>query len=214
MFACRAKVWPRVSSPREIAIAVARAMLLPSLVALVQAAFVVPPPTTLHAARRVPTALRCAGGQEVGPAGVPLVHMNPSPALEPREVISSVMAALHRSNWDQPTPFYGFEVALRFLAPTHDAKIRKAKPGGFYRWLRQPHKLCMITWGEYRFEGDPIILMGPAEAGEKETYQMTSLRSSPNADWVNARWKLVKECRAGPHMVHCHRPCTFPSVRR
>lgn len=42
---------------------------------------------------------------------VPLEVLNPLPSLEPREVINAVNAALHRSNWDTPTPFYGFEVA-------------------------------------------------------------------------------------------------------
>ena len=68
-------------------------------------------------------------------AKVPLESLNPSPMLAPREVISSVMAALHMSNWDCPTAFYGFEVALRFLAPTHAAKLRRAKPAGFSRYL-------------------------------------------------------------------------------
>ena len=39
------------------------------------------------------------------------------------------MAALHRSNWETPTPFYGFEVALRFFAPTHQAKPRTRRTG-------------------------------------------------------------------------------------
>ena len=47
------------------------------------------------------------------PPSVPLQHVQPSPSLTPRDVVNSVMAALHRTNWDTPTPFYGFEVALR-----------------------------------------------------------------------------------------------------
>ena len=99
------------------------------------------------------------------------------------------MAALHRSNWDSPTPYYGFEVALRFLAPTHMAKVNNAKPGGYSRYMRQPHKVGMILWNEFRFEGDTILL----ENGDApdEAYQMCSVRSSPTEEWTAARWKLL-----------------------
>jgi hypothetical protein len=130
---------------------------------------------------------------------VPLQNLRPSPMLQPREVISSVMAALHRSNWDKPTPYYGFEVALRFLAPTHQAVLKKAKPAGFYRYLRQPHKRYEIEWNEYRFEGDLITLQTDVPGIiREEAYQQTSLRSSPDAEWLSARWKLVKvDCDYG-----------------
>ena len=124
------------------------------------------------------------------PPSVPLQHVQPSPSLTPRDVVNSVMAALHRTNWDTPTPFYGFEVALRFLAPTHMAKVNNAKPGGYSRYMRQPHKVGMILWNEFRFEGDTILL----ENGDApdEAYQMCSVRSSPTEEWTAARWKLVK----------------------
>uniref|UniRef100_A0A7S4MXM5 Uncharacterized protein n=1 Tax=Prymnesium polylepis TaxID=72548 RepID=A0A7S4MXM5_9EUKA len=122
---------------------------------------------------------------------VPLEKLGPSPTLEPREVISSVMAALHRSNWDSPTPFYGFEVALRFLAPTHQAKQKKAKPAGFSRFMRQPHKVGQISWNEYRFEGPVIELKGAGADGCDEVYQMCSMRASPSEEWMSTRWKLV-----------------------
>ena len=97
------------------------------------------------------------------PPSVPLQHVQPSPSLTPRDVVNSVMAALHRTNWDTPTPFYGFEVALRFLAPTHMAKVNNAKPGGYSRYMRQPHKVGMILWNEFRFEGDTIVLLDLAD---------------------------------------------------
>jgi len=121
---------------------------------------------------------------------VPLESLNPSPMLAPREVISSVMAALHMSNWDSPTAFYGFEVALKFLAPTHAAKLRRAKPAGFSRYLRQPHKISQIEWNEYRFEGEVVMLTGAG--GTEEAYQMVSMRSSPTVEWGSSRWKLTK----------------------
>ena len=121
---------------------------------------------------------------------VPMESTSPSPNLEVREVISSMMAALHPSNHDKPKELYGFEVALRFLAPTHSAKIRGAKPGGFARYLRQPHKASQISWSDYRYEGEVVYLK--SDEGVEEAYQMTSMRSSPTADWTPARWKLVK----------------------
>lgn len=121
---------------------------------------------------------------------VPLEALNPTPVLEVREVISSVMAALHRSNQDAPKELYGFEVAMRFLAPTHAAKLRGAKPGGFARYLRQPHKVGQINWGEYRYEGDTVYLT--SDAGVAEAYQMCSMRPSPSSKWVSTRWKLVQ----------------------
>ena len=148
-------------------------------------------------ARRAPT-VKLDGVAVDG--SVEVQNLLPSPILQPREVISSVMAALHRSNWDAPTPYYGFEVALRFLAPTHQAKLNNAKPAGFYRYLRQPHKVYEIEWNEWRFEGDLITLQMSDSNGipREEAYQQTSLRSSPDADWVSARWKLVKvDCDYG-----------------
>jgi len=121
---------------------------------------------------------------------VPLQHVQPSPSLTPRDVVNSVMAALHRTNWDTPKPYYGFEVALRFLAPSHMAKQNSAKPGGYARYLRQPHKVGMILWNEFRFEGDTILLEG--SNAPDEAYQMCSVRSSPTDEWTAARWKLVK----------------------
>ena len=120
---------------------------------------------------------------------MPIEHLNPLPQLQPREVIATVMAALHRSNWDSPRSFYGFEIALKFLAPTHSAKLRSAKPAGFSRYLRQPHKISQIEWNEYRFEGDTVMLKD--DDGRDEAYQMCSMRSSPTAEWQSARWKLV-----------------------
>jgi len=124
---------------------------------------------------------------------VPIEHTEPAPELTPREVITSMNSALHRSNWDAPSPYYGFEVALRFLAPTHMAKINRAKPGGYARFLRQPHKLTQIMWNEFRFEGDLIMLESPT--GVDEAYQMCSVRAAPTDEWTSVRWKLVKVSR-------------------
>ena len=124
---------------------------------------------------------------------VPIEHTEPAPELTPREVVTSMNAALHRSNWDTPTPYYGFEVALRFLAPTHMAKINRAKPGGYSRFLRQPHKKTQIMWNEFRFEGDLITLESPS--GVDEAYQMCSVRAAPTDEWTSVRWKLVKVSR-------------------
>ena len=122
---------------------------------------------------------------------VPIKYLNPLPMLEPRDVVGTVMAALHRSNWETPTPFYGFEVALRFFASTHQAKVLKAKPAGFARFMRRPHKIKQVLWSEYRFEGTVVYLT--SDAGVREAYQTVSLRSSPTEEWHTSRWKLVQE---------------------
>lgn len=154
------------------------------------------PPARLGVRPPPPSAGRAAAVLSAAPAAMPLERLEPLPTLEPREVIASVMAALHRSNWDSPTAFYGFEVALRFLAPTHPAKVKRAKPSGFSRFMRQPHKIQQISWSEYRFEGDLVLL--PGEGGRDEAFQMVSMRSGPTDDWMSARWKLVKaQCDYG-----------------
>jgi hypothetical protein len=121
---------------------------------------------------------------------VPIEHLNPLPVLTPHEVIGTVMASLHRSNWETPTPYYGFEVALRFLAPTHQAKLNKAKPAGFARFMKQPHKISQIEWNEFRYDGELVLLT--SDEGVREAYQTVSLRASPDDPWQTSRWKLVQ----------------------
>jgi len=121
---------------------------------------------------------------------VAIKHRNPLPALQPRDVIDTVMAALHRSNWETPTPYYGFEVALRFFAPTHQAKLRNAKPAGFARYMQRPHKISQLMWNEFRFDGDVVFIS--SDDGVKEAYQTVSLRASPDDEWQSSRWKLVQ----------------------
>ena len=117
-------------------------------------------------------------------------HENPLPTLSPKEVISNVMAALHRSNWDSPSPHYGFEIALRFFAPTHQAKLLNAKPAGFARFMQRPHKKAQIMWNEFKFDGDTVLLT--SDEGVSEAYVTISLRSAPTDDWKTSRWKLVQ----------------------
>ena len=121
---------------------------------------------------------------------VPIKVKEPQPNLTPREVIDAVHAGLHRSNWDTPTPFYGFGVALRFLAPTHPAKRAQAKPAGYSRFMRQPHKVEQTLWSEYKYDGEVIFLKD--DDGMEEAYQMVSMRSGPEAKWETVRWKLVR----------------------
>ena len=135
--------------------------------------------------RRAPLCTVCAAEKVV-----PLEALEPSPTLTPREVISAVNAGLHRTNWDTPMPFYGFSVALRFLAPTHAAVLKGAKPARFSRFMRQPHKVDQTLWHEYRFDGELITLQ--ADDGTDEAYQMVSMRSGPDDEWWSARWKLVR----------------------
>ena len=101
------------------------------------------------------------------------------------------MNALHSSSWDDPRPYFGFEVALRFLSPTH--QMYGVTPRVFHAYLRQPHKQKLLNWGEYRWEGDCTII-------DNEAYQQVSVRTGPDDPWTSVRWMLVRiEPGASPH---------------
>jgi hypothetical protein len=122
-----------------------------------------------------------------------LAVARPQPALQPREVIATMLHALHRSNWDRPTPFAGFETALRFLSPSHQyrsyERSKQYTPQSYARYLRQPHKATLLAWDEYRWDGDVTLIQG-------EAYQQTSVRPGPNAPWTSVRWVLKRVNRA------------------
>jgi len=111
-----------------------------------------------------------------------LESAQPSPALQPREVMQTVLTALHRSNFDEPWPRFGCEVAMRFLAPSNPASQTTAER--FASYLEQPWYEPLIDWHEYRWEGDLSLL------GEGEAYQQLSVRSGPSAPWTSVRWIL------------------------
>eukprot|EP00965_Chrysotila_dentata_P090165 2976193-Pleurochrysis_carterae.AAC.3 len=111
----------------------------------------------------------------------------PSDALEPRDVIAASLAAVHRENWDSPHPYYGFEVALQFLAPSHQAA--KADAQGFARYMRQPHKEVLVKWDDYKYDGDVIVLKRTKHPDE--AYQMVSILPEGSDDWLKTRWKLL-----------------------
>jgi len=113
-----------------------------------------------------------------------LSEQKPSPALQPREVIKTMLSALHRSNFDQPRARFGAEIALRFLAPSNPAS--QATPERFAAYLSQSWYQTLLDWEEYRWEGDTTLL------GESEAYQQVGVRSSPEEAWVAVRWILVR----------------------
>ena len=113
-----------------------------------------------------------------------LVTAQPSPALQPREVISNMMTALHRSNIDRRYPRFGCEVALRFLAPTNPAS--RATPEKFASYLSQTWYQPLLNWGQFRWEGELTLL------GQNEAYQQISVRPAPDEPWVSVRWILVR----------------------
>ena len=115
------------------------------------------------------------------PAAV--LHRQPSPVLQPREVIATMMSVLHRSSWDEPRPYFGFEVATRFLSPTH--QVSGATPRDYARYLRQAHKVKLIEWSEYKWDGELTII-------DKEAFQQVSVRSGPDGPWTSVRWLLVR----------------------
>jgi len=118
-----------------------------------------------------------------------LAAAQPSQALGPREVIDLVLAALHRDHSDEPSPNFGAEVALRFLAPGH--QFFGTSPSTFRQWLGQPHKRSLVSWREYRYDGDLVVVEGRADL-PSEAYQQVSVRSDPTSPWETARWLLVQ----------------------
>ena len=159
--------------------------------ALLLSSTLVPPPQPLfgrHAARPIIACVDTA--VDTGTFGAPTAEVReslasavPAPSLQPREVISSMMNALHKTSCDYSRPYFGLEVALRFLSPTH--QVATISPRDFLRYLRQPHKVPLLEWNEYRWEGDPVTL-------GNEAYQQVSVRSAPDVPWVSVRWMLVK----------------------
>lgn len=111
-----------------------------------------------------------------------LAKAQPSPALQPREVINTVMTALHRGNFDQPLPRFGCEVAMRFLAPSNPAS--RVPTERFASYLQQTWYQPLLAWSEYRWEGDLSLL------GEGEAYQQLSVRADAEGPWTSVRWIL------------------------
>ena len=111
-----------------------------------------------------------------------LEKAQPSPALQAREVIDTMMTALHRGNIDRPRTRFGCEVAMRFLAPTNPAS--KVSSSTFASYLEQTWYQPLLTWSEYRWEGDLTLL------GESEAYQQLSVRADADGSWTSVRWIL------------------------
>jgi len=108
----------------------------------------------------------------------------PTPALQPREVIRTVMWAIHKDNLDRPRARFGCEVALRFLAPTNPAS--RVTPHRFAEFLRQEWYLPLKEWDECMWEGDLVLLQNGREA-----YQQCAVRSAPSQPWKRVRWSLA-----------------------
>ena len=126
-----------------------------------------------------------------------LLTVHPGPDQSPRDVIDTMMSAIHRDHLNSLVhPYLGCEVALRFLASTHQAASfeREGGPPAFERYLRQPHKQSLTTWREYRPVGDPIVVersMHPWEA-----YQQLEVRAGDGGEWSTIRWLLLKQLDA------------------
>jgi len=134
----------------------------------------------------------CAGSVVVGPSltGKELDTSQPSADLEVRDVIDTMMSCLHRINADLPNrPYFGCEVALRFLAPTHQAAAMN--PAGFNHYMRQPHKQSLHTWNEYDFAGDVVIIQRKDHPWE--AYQQVKVRANADSEWASVRWLLIKQ---------------------
>jgi len=123
-----------------------------------------------------------------------LMAERPGPNVQVREVIDSMMAAVHRDYLNTPEhPFLGALCAMRFLSSTHQAASfeKQGGPPAFERYLRQPHKQALTDWREYRTVGRPIVIERTNHPWE--AYQQVDVRSSTEAEWSTIRWLLVKE---------------------
>ena len=109
----------------------------------------------------------------------------PTPALQPREVIATMMHALHKRNIDQPRPRFGAEVVIKFLAPTNPAS--RATPQRFAEYLLQPWYRSLLDWEQFRWEGEPTMLRNG-----KEAYQQVGVRASAGEEWTSVRWILAR----------------------
>ena len=132
------------------------------------------------------------GGGPTDTQSAALATAQPSPALQPREVIETVMCALHRRNQDTPYARFGSEVAMRFLSPDSPASQRSLEQ--FADYLSQEWYRPLVEWSEMRWDGDLVLLGNGAEA-----YQQAGVRSSPTAAWVSIRWILARVLAEGGH---------------
>mmetsp|Transcript_48472 Transcript_48472/g.105084 ORF Transcript_48472/g.105084 Transcript_48472/m.105084 type:complete len:354 (+) Transcript_48472:32-1093(+) len=112
-----------------------------------------------------------------------LSDIKPSPSMTPRQVVQTMLHALHRSNIDRPRARFGCEVVLRFLAPSNPAS--RVTPQRFGQYLGQPWYTPLLEWEEYRLEGDAVIMGNGTEA-----YQQVGVRSSASGEWCSVRWIL------------------------
>lgn len=143
-----------------------------------------PPPLLRHGTVAACEPATSTVGAPTAEQNAALADVKASPALQPREVISYMLNALHKSNLDKPKLHFGCEVALRFLAPTNPAS--KATPEKLAEYLGQTWYQPLLNWNEYRWEGDLTLL------GENEAYQQVSTRVDANSPWVSVRWILVR----------------------
>tara|TARA_B110001452_G_scaffold234838_1_gene213355 strand:+ start:1024 stop:2031 length:1008 start_codon:yes stop_codon:yes gene_type:complete len=114
-----------------------------------------------------------------------LAEALPSPALQPREIITTLLHALHKTNFDRPHPRFGCEVVLRFLSPSNPAS--RASPQRFGEYLSQPWYNALLSWAQFKWEGDVVLLEDGAEA-----YQQVGVREAPNERWTSVRWIMKR----------------------
>ena len=71
------------------------------------------------------TAWVATGGFAARADSAALATASPAPALQPREVVATMLHALHRSNRGTG----GYEAALRFISPTHQYRADFERSG-------------------------------------------------------------------------------------
>jgi len=154
---------------------------------LIASAALLRPPLSPAFASSVPRASVCLSAADTfGPPSdelrARLSSVQPSPALQPRELIATVMNAMHASSRDTPRAYFGCEVALRFLAPTNPAS--RCTTEVFAEYLEQTWYQPLLQWSEYVWQGELTLL------GASEAFQQVGVRSRPDAPWASVRWIL------------------------
>lgn len=134
--------------------------------------------------------VRCCAGRPISSPSAErsaaLASARPSPALQPREVIDTLLCALHRSNINSPLRSFGCAVAMRFLSPSNPASTSTLEQ--FEEYLALPHYAPLLDWREYEWEGDTALLKGGVEA-----YQQVRVRDGGSlSPWTSIRWILER----------------------
>uniref|UniRef100_A0A7S0JII3 Uncharacterized protein n=1 Tax=Calcidiscus leptoporus TaxID=127549 RepID=A0A7S0JII3_9EUKA len=114
-------------------------------------------------------------------------------AESPRRVVETVMRALRHAN--EPYPFHGAEVAVRYCSPTNKASL--LSPQVFAAYLKEPWYEILTAWDELDMDEDEDDV--EANLAERWEQLRTSLadidvlvRVRGDDSWTVVNWKLSR----------------------